>query len=145
MDEEKSNTWRDVISILTLFWVPPVGVIVMWFISRWSAITKWIVTLLIGIIPLAILGTTSYNGYKFTQYQQGLAPVLQVQQALDLYGIANNKYPAKLDDLKTKYLKTIPDGVEYKVADDAKSYTLKSKVSGKDVELRPALTNFPNQ
>lgn len=143
--EEKSNSWRDVVSILTLFYIPPVGVIVMWLVSRWSVITKWIVTILIGIIPLAVLGTTSYNGYKFTQFQRGMAPYLGVQQALDLYGIANNKYPDKLDDLKPKYLKDIPEykDMAYTPTEDRKSYTLKATVEGKQVELRPALSQLP--
>jgi ABC-type multidrug transport system fused ATPase/permease subunit len=145
MDEEKSNTWRDVVSILALFYIPPIGVIVMWLTSRWSTITKWIVTLLIGIIPLAILGTTSFIGYKFTQFQRNIAPVLGVQQALDMYGIANNKYPDKLQDLKPKYLTSIPDDkdIQYIPTEDRKSFSLKAKINGKDVELRPALAQLP--
>ena len=146
-EEDKSNTWRDTVSILLLFYLPPVGVIVMWFIARWSQITKWIITILVGIVPLVLLGTASYGGYKFAKFQQSYVPVLGVQQALDIYGIANGKYPAKLDDLKPKYLKDIPQdkNLQYKVSDDGKSYTLQGTVEGKQVELKPALTQIPTK
>jgi hypothetical protein len=145
MMEEKANSWRDIVSVITLFYIPPIGVIVMWFISRWSVTTKWIATLLIGIIPLVILGSTTYNGYRFVQYQRSYAPVVSVQQALDVYGIANGKYPAKLDELKPKYINAIPTdkSLEYTVSTDTKTYTLKGVVDGKQVELHPAL-NFPS-
>jgi len=145
--EDKSNTWRDIISILTLFYFPPIGVIVMWLIARWSVITKWVVTILIGIVPLVVLGTVSYGGYKFAKFQESYTPVLGVQQALDIYGISNGKYPNKLDELKPKYLKEIPQdkNLEYKVSDDGKSYTLKGTIEGKSVELKPAITQVPTK
>jgi len=145
--EEKSNTWRDIVSVLTLFYLPPIGVIIMWFLARWSALTKWIVTILVGIVPLILVGTMSFGGYKFVKFQRGYTPVLGVQQALDVYGLANGKYPAKLDELKPKYVKEIPidANLEYKAADDGKSYTLKAKVEGKDVELRPVFSSLPTK
>lgn len=144
--EEKSNTWRDTVPILALFYIPPIGVIIMWLVARWSVATKWLLTLLVGIIPLVILGSFSFNGYKYTQFQRSYAPVLSVQQALDVYGIANNKYPTKLDDLKPKYLSSIPEDkdLKYTLSTDGKTYTLKGKVEGKDVELHPALVAFPS-
>ena len=68
-----------------------------------------------------------------------------VQQALDLYGLANNQYPAKLDDLKPKYLLELPavKDLQYTPSEDKKSYSLKAKVLGKDIELRPALVQLP--
>jgi len=145
VDEEKSNTWRDIVCILTLFWIPPVGVILTWLVSRWSNAVKWVATIFILVIPMAILGTMSYNGWKFVQFQRGAAPVLGVQQALDLYGLANNQYPAKLDDLKPKYLLELPavQDLQYTPSEDKKSYSLKAKVLGKDLELRPALVQLP--
>jgi len=145
--EEKSNTWRDVAAILTLFYIPPIGVIVMWLTSRWSTITKWIITLLVGIIPLVILGTTSYNGYKFVNFERSYTSVLTVQQALDVYGLQNSKYPKSLSDLVPKYVKEIPSdkGIEYTPSADFKSYTLKAKVEGKDVELRPVFSVLPSK
>ena len=144
--EEKSNSWRDVVSVLTLFYIPPIGVIIMWLISRWSVATRWIITLLVGIIPLVILGSFSFNGYKYVQFQRSYAPVLSVQQALDVYGVTNSKYPTKLEDLKPKYLSSIPEdkNLEYSLSSDGKSYTLKGIVEGKNVELRPALVVFPS-
>lgn len=144
--EEKSNTWRDIVSVLTLFYVPPIGVIIMWLISRWSVAAKWIITLLVGIIPLVILGSFSFNGYKYVQFQRSYAPVLSVQQALDVYGVTNSKYPAKLDDLTPKYLKEVPKDkdLQYTLSTDGKSYTLKGVVEGKQVELHPALVAFPS-
>jgi len=143
MDEqEKSNTWRDVVSVLTLFWLPPIGVIIMWLTSRWSVVAKWIITLLVGIVPLAILGSTSYNGYKFVNFQRNYSPVLGVQQALDIYGLQNGKYPKALSELVPKYVSSVPDdkNIEYKPSSDYKTYTLKANVAGKDVELHPAIT-----
>ncbi len=144
--EEKYNTWRDIVSVLTLFYVPPIGVIIMWLISRWSVAAKWVITLLVGIIPLVILGSFSFNGYKYVQFQRSYAPVLSVQQALDVYGVANSKYPAKLDDLTPKYLKEVPKDkdLQYTLSADGKSYTLKGVVEGKQVELHPALVAFPS-
>ena len=143
--EEKSNTWRDIVSVLTLFYLPPIGVIIMWFLARWSALTKWIVTILVGIVPLILVGTMSFGGYKFVKFQQGYTPVLGVQQALDVYGLKNGKYPSKLDDLKPDYVKELPTdaNLDYQATEDGKSYTLKAKVEGKDVELRPVFTNLP--
>ncbi len=140
--EEKSNTWRDVVSVLTLFWLPPIGVIIMWLTSRWSVVTKWIITILIGIVPLAILGSTSYNGYKFVNFQRNYSPVLGVQQALDIYGLQNGKYPKTLNELVPKYVSSVPEdkNIEYKPSSDYKTYTLKANVAGKDVELHPAIT-----
>lgn len=143
--EEKSNTWRDTVSIMTLFYVPPIGVIVMWMISRWSALTKWIITILIGIIPLVILGGYSYNGYKFVNFQRNYAPVLGVQQALDIYGLQNGKYPNDLNGLVPNYLQSLPQdkSLQYSPSTDLKSYSLKAKVDNKDVELKPAFTPVP--
>lgn len=140
--EEKSNTWRDVVSVLTLFWLPPIGVIIMWLTSRWSVVAKWIITILIGIVPLAILGSTSYNGYKFVNFQRNYSPVLGVQQALDIYGLQNGKYPKTLSELVPKYVSSVPEdkNIEYKPSFDFKTYTLKASVVGKDVELHPAIT-----
>lgn len=118
----------------------------MWLISRWSVAAKWIITLLVGIIPLVILGSFSFNGYKYVQFQRSYAPVLSVQQALDVYGVTNSKYPAKLDDLTPKYLKEVPKDkdLQYTLSTDGKSYTLKGVVEGKQVELHPALVAFPS-
>lgn len=140
--EEKSNTWRDVVSVLTLFWLPPIGVIIMWLTSRWSVVTKWIITIIIGIVPLAILGSTSYNGYKFVNFQRSYSPVLGVQQALDIYGLQNGKYPKELSELVPKYVSSVPEdkNIEYNPSSDYKTYTLKANVAGKDVELHPAIT-----
>lgn len=144
--EEKSNTWRDVVSVLTLFWVPPIGVIVMWLISRWSVLAKWIITILVGVIPLVILGSTSYNGYKFVNFQKSYSPVLGVQQALDIYGLQNGKYPQTLNVLVPKFLKEVPadKDLKYTPANDLKSYTLNAKIEGKDVELKPSFTPVPS-
>ncbi|MCX6809745.1 MAG: hypothetical protein NTZ65_03300 [Candidatus Berkelbacteria bacterium] len=141
-NDVKTDSWRDIVSVLALFYIPPVGVIVMWFLARWSVIAKWVITILVGVIPLVVLGTFSYGGYKFAKFEKSYAPVMAVQQGLDFYGISNGKYPANLDDLKPKYIKDIPTGIEYTPSDDKKSYVLKGTVEGKQVELRPALANL---
>ena len=143
--EEKSNSWRDIVSIMTLFYIPPIGVIIMWLTSRWSNVTKWVITILIGIVPLALLGSYSYNGYKFVNFQRNYAPVLGVQQALDIYGLQNGKYPSDLNGLVPNYLKEVPQDKElqYTPSSDLESYDLKAKVGGQDVELKPAFTPVP--
>lgn len=146
--EDKSAAWRDTITALALLVLPTpfqaIGVIVMWLISRWSYVAKWAVTLLV-IINLAIFSRYSFNSYKYYQYQKSYNPLMSLQQSIDIYGIANGKYPARLDDLKPKYILDIPSGlnISYTVAEDSKSYTLKATVEGKDVELRPAFTQIP--
>jgi len=144
-EEKKSSTWRDIVSVLTLFYLPPIGVIVMWLVARWSTATKWVATILIGIIPLVILATYSYNTSKFVKFQRSYAPVLGVQQALDIYGIANGKYPTKLNELQPKYLKEVPSDkeLEYTPSGDGKNYVLKAVVEGKEVELQPAFSQIP--
>jgi hypothetical protein len=136
--EEKSNTWRDLIPILLMFYIPPIGVIVMWFISRWSNVTKLVLTLLVGIIPLVMLGSFSYGGYKIAKFQKSYAPVLEVQQALDIYGIQNGKYPASLEDLTPKYIKEIPSK-DLQYTAEGTGYSLTGTVEGKTVNLGPAL------
>jgi len=148
--EEKSNTWRDTITILALLLLSTpfqvIGVIIMWFISDWSYITKWIVTAIV-IVNLGIFGKYSINAYKYFGYQKAFSPLLGVQQALDIYGVANGKYPDKIDQLKPKYILDIPTGydIQYSQLEDGKNYSLKAKVNGKDVELRPAFTQLPEK
>jgi hypothetical protein len=64
-----------------------------------------------------------------------------------MYGIVNGSYPDKVDQLKPKYILDIPTGydIQYSKLEDGKNYSLKAKVKGKDVELRPALTSLPTK
>ncbi len=143
--ETKSESWRDIVCVLSLFYLPPIGVIVTWMVSRWSVLTKWIITIFLGIVPLTILGMTSYSSYKIVKYQRDYQPVLAVQQALDMYGIKNGKYPDNLDALKPNFLKEVPTDkiADYKATDSNKNYTLKAKLNNKEVELRPAFAKIP--
>lgn len=136
----KSESWRDIVSILFIAYLTPVAAIPVWLLSRWSNLTKWIVTA-ISIIAILILYYTSYGGYQFAKFQKSYAPVLQVQQALDIYGIQNSKYPDNLDALKPNYIKEIPsdNAIEYKELDNGKNYELKAQVQGKNVVLAPVL------
>ena len=137
--DEKSDTWRDIVSILFIAYLTPVAAIPVWLISRWSNTTKWIVTL-ISIIALLLLYWTSYGGYKYTKFQSAYTPVLEVQQALDIYGIEKGKYPDNLDQLKPDLLKEIPNAsLEYTPTESGKNYSLKAQVQGKSVDLGPAL------
>jgi len=138
--ESKSENWRDIVSILFIAYLTPVAAIPVWMISRWSQVTKWVVTA-ISILALVLLYYTSYGGYKFAKFQKNYSPVLEVQQALDLYGIQNGKYPSKLDELKPNYLKALPESnsMEYVPEEDGKSYELKAKVDNKNVVLGPVL------
>lgn len=146
LSQENRESWREIIPIILLIYVPPIGTIVMWMISRWANLTKWIVTA-IAIVQLGILGFTSYNIYDFVRYQKYFSPVLAVQQALDIYGIQNGKYPSSLDDLVPKYTEEIPgdNNLQYTQKDDGKSYSLKATVEGKEVELQPSFTNLPQR
>lgn len=140
MENERAESWRDIIPILLLFYIPPIGAIVMWMISRWSNVTKWIITILIGIIPMVVLGGYSYGGFKIAKFQKSYAPVVEVQQALDIYGIQNGKYPDSLDELKPTYLNEIPENdLQYSVEEANTNYSLTGKVEGKTVTLGPAL------
>ena len=142
--EETKSSWRDILPIVLLMYIPPIGAILMWLFSRWAAITKWIVTAIV-IMQLAIVGFTSYNVYKFVRYQKSFSPVLGVQQALDIYGVQNGKYPAKLDELKPKYIEDLPadKSLQYTPSADAKTYILKATIEGKEVQLQPSLTQLP--
>lgn len=146
LSQENRESWRDVIPVVLLMYVPPIGVIVMWIICRWSTITKWIVTAIV-IMQLGIVGYTSFNVYKFVRYQKSFSPVLSVQQALDVYGVQNSSYPAKLTDLVPKYIEEIPSDkdVVYTQTEEGKSYTLKATIEGKAVELRPSFTELPKR
>jgi hypothetical protein len=149
-NEDKSVAWRDTITLLVLLLLPTpfqaIGVIVMWLIARWSYVAKWAVTLLV-VINLAIFSRYSFNAYEYYKYQKSYTPLMSLQQSVDIYGIANGKYPQKLDDLRPKYILDIPSGLNlsYTVAEDGKSYTLKATIEGKDVELRPAFTQIPGK
>ena len=68
-----------------------------------------------------------------------------VQQALDIYGLQNGKYPQTLNILVPKYLKEVPadKDLQYKPSNDLKTYTLDAKIEGKDVELKPSFTSVP--
>ena len=142
--QETKDSWREFVPVLALIYIPPIGAILMWLFSRWSIVTKWIVTAVV-LLQLAILGVTSYNVYKFVRYQKAYSPIMSVQQALDIYGIQNGKYPAKLDDLKPKYIKEIPNQNElkYSTSNDNKDYSLKVKIEDKELELRPAFAQLP--
>lgn len=146
LSQENRESWRDIIPIVLLMYVPPIGVILMWTICRWSSITKWIVTAIV-IIQLGIVGYTSFNVYKFVRYQKFFAPVLSVQQALDIYGIQNGKYPTKLEELKPKYIQDIPGDkdLNYTQTEEGEGYSLKAKVEGKEVELRPSFSQLPQR
>lgn len=138
--EAKSESWRDIVSILFVAYLTPVAAIPVWLISRWSVLTKWVVTA-VSIIALVLLYYTSYGGYKFAKFQNAYTPVLQVQQALDVYGLQNGKYPPSLDELQPKYISNIPqtNSIVYKQKDDGKDYELSAKVDGKDISLGPVL------
>jgi small-conductance mechanosensitive channel len=137
--DERSESWRDIVCILCIAYLTPVAAIPVWLISRWSNLTKWVVTI-ISIVALLLLYWTSYGGYKFSKFQNAYAPVLEVQQALDVYGIEKGSYPDKLDDLKPNLLKEIPNNsLEYEKTENGKSYSLKAVVQGKTVQLGPVL------
>ena len=144
--ETRTEGWRDIICIIFIAYLLPLAFIPAWLISRWSRLTRWIVTVL-SLIAWVILATTAYKGYKYVQYQRSYVPVLGVQQAVDLYGVANGKYPTKLDDLKPTFLVNIPSdkNLDYKPAADLKSYTLQATVEGKVVELRPVFAQLPQK
>ena len=149
-ESSSSRTWRDTITILALLLLPTpfqaVGVIIMWLVSSWSYITKWIVTVIV-IVNLGIFGKYSINAYKYFTYQRSFAPLLSVQQGLDLYGLVNGKYPDKVEQLTPKYILQVPTGYDiiYTPLDNNENYSLKAKVKGKEVELRPAFTNLPDK
>ena len=144
LSQETKQSWRDILPIVLLMYVPPVGAILMWFFARWAGITKWIVTAIV-IMQLAIVGFTSFNVYKFVRYQKSFSLVLGVQQALDIYGIQNGKYPAKLDELVPKYVQDLPadKNLQYEPTADSKGYVLKATIEGKEVQLQPSLTQLP--
>jgi len=146
LSQENRESWRDVIPVLLLIYIPPVGAILMWIISRWSSLTKWIITAVV-IMQLGILGYTSFNVYKFVRYQKYFAPVLAVQQALDIYGIQNGKYPSKLTELTPKYIEDIPGdkSIVYTQTEEGKNYSLKATIEGKEVELRPSFSQLPQR
>lgn len=137
---EKNETWRDIVSVLFIAYLTPIAAIPVWLIARWSPATKWVVTV-ISILALLTLSGFSYKGYQFAKFQKSYTPVLEVQQSLDLYGLQNGKYPAKLDDLKPKFITSLPtdSNLVYTQLDSGKDYTLKGDVQGKTVELKPAL------
>jgi len=139
-DNAKSESWRDIVSVIFIAYLTPIAAIPVWLISRWSNITKWIVTA-ISIIALVLLYYTSYSGYKFAKFHTNYSSVLEVQQAIDIYGIQNGKYPGNLDDLKPKFIVEIPqnNSLEYKQTEDGKNYELKAVVDGKNVVLGPIL------
>ncbi len=135
---EKSESWRDIVCIVCIAYLTPVAAIPVWLVSRWSNATKWVVTL-ISIIALLLLSYTSYGGLKYAKFQKSYTPVLEVQQALDVYGIEKGKYPDKLDDLTPDLLKEVPLGMDYTKTENGKSYSLKAQVQGKNVDLGPLL------
>jgi len=139
-EEAKQESWRDIVSILSVAYLTPIAAIPVWLISRWSNVTKWVVTA-VSIIAIVLLYYTSYGGWKFAKFQNAYTPVLNVQQALDVYGIQNGQYPKSLDELKGNFIKDIPttNNLEYAQKDDGKSYELKAQVEGKNVVLGPVL------
>jgi len=137
--EGRSESWRDIVSILFIAYLTPVAAIPVWLISRWSALTKWIVTA-ISIIALILLYYTSYSGYQFAKFQDAYKPVLEVQQALDIYGIEKGQYPENLEALKPKYLKEIPSTqMTYEPLEEGKNYSLKATIKDRNVDLGPVL------
>jgi len=137
---EKNESWRDIVSVLFIAYLTPVAAIPVWLIARWSNLTKWIVTV-ISVLSILALSGFSYKGYQFAKFEKSYTPVLEVQQALDLYGLQNGKYPTNLDDLKPKFIASIPTDkdLKYTQLDSGKDYSLKGSVQGKTVELKPAL------
>jgi hypothetical protein len=139
-EEATTDSWRDIVSILFVAYLTPVAAIPVWLISRWSNATKWVVTA-VSIISLVLLYYASYGGYKFAKFRNDYTPVLEVQQALDVYGLQKGQYPSKLDELKPDFIKQIPSvsGLEYKQEEDGKNYVLQATVDGKNVVLGPVL------
>lgn len=138
LPQEKNENWRDIVCILSIAYLTPVAAIPVWLVSRWSQTTKWVVTA-ISIIALLLLSYSSYGGLKFARYQKSYTPVLEVQQALDTYGIEKGKYPDNLTDLVPNFLKEVPTDFDYSKTDSGKSYSLKARVQGKSVEVGPLL------
>lgn len=139
-EEAPNESWRDIVSILFVAYLTPIAAIPVWMISRWSNLTKWIVTA-ISIISIVALYYASYGGYKYAKFQNSYTPVLEVQQALDIYGIQKGKYPDNLEELKPDFIKEIPSvsGLSYKQEESGKNYELTAQVQGKNVVLGPTL------
>ena len=143
--EEKNESWRSIVSILFLVYFTPIAAIPVWLISGWGKTLKWVATA-ISVLAIIVLSTTTYKGYKMTAFEQELAPIIAVQQTLDLYGLANGKYPDSLDQIEER-MSDLPSEkiIEYAPSADGSSYVLKARVEGKDIELGPALKEISNE
>lgn len=85
---EKTSTLAMIATLVTLFVFPPIGIILMWVFTRWSKVAKWLITILMVIVPIIILvASISFFNSLFTSYTQ---PTPESIPAIELTQLPNS-------------------------------------------------------
>ncbi len=146
---ESTSTGMTVLTILLLFFVTPIGLIMMWVGTKWSKTAKWVITVLLGILPLlAIIAIMAVAllaaGNPAAQFAKARMMSVQstaesILNAAEQYRAINNIYPTDIpelvsaDLLKASY---IDQNQEYA------TFSLVSTSKGKDCELTVTMTEI---
>ncbi len=145
---ESTSTGMTVLTILLLFFVTPIGLIVMWVGTKWSKTAKWVLTILLGILPLiAIIGIMIVGilvavnpsaQISKAKTMATLADARQIINAAKLYQIDNQVFPPSVSALIESQI--LPASFLEEGSTRA-SFDLVATNNGKDCELTVKMTD----
>jgi len=144
---ETTSTGTTVLTVLLLIFLTPIGLAIMWIGTKWSNKTKWVITILFGILPiLAIIAIMA------AAVLVAVNPAAQIERAkmvatkstaesilnaAEQYHAMNDVYPTDIPELIAADVMTsklIDQNQDYAV------YSLKSMNNGNDCELTVTIT-----
>ncbi len=139
---ESTSTGMTVLTILLLFFVTPIGIIMMWVATKWSKTAKWIITILLGILPIlaiiAIMAVALLAAVNpAAQIQKGRIKAAEsfaesILTAAESYRALNTVYPMDISELvSANLLKASSVENNQKIA----NFSLEAIDAGKDCEL----------
>lgn len=149
-------------TIVALIFATPIGIILMWTITKWSKKLKWLLTVLLLILPVitilgmvAVVVLSSIN--PSAQIERGQATALrsdveQIMTAADRYQSENGSFPPSLDamagdaGLKETFLERVNTAgtYVYQVSPSGDDCTL-TVSAPRDQSLVFTCLNFPYQ
>ena len=163
---EKTSPGTTVLTIVLLWLLTPVGIIVMWTSTKWSKTVKWIITILMVILPIiaviifllvpgALVAINPKKQFErapemsTSNTMSGLTAgidraedlsvqndTLQIMNAIQRYFIANNAYPTDLQEL------VAGNELDSSFADGVRptaTFTLNATIDGSTCELTVAV------
>jgi hypothetical protein len=100
--KNNDGEWKNVLSILLLILLTPIGLILMWLVATWTKKTKIIITIVLlaililaGLIPAIIKNNVIDSARSSARDSKVIADIREIQSALAIYSTDNaGLYPA---------------------------------------------------